>query len=284
MLKKVCISAAVVLAVVHSSVQAKDTVDLITGSALITNTAQIGGDFLVTNTEVQPTGTGVIDPFLTIKQTNQERGFNTDNTANVLDDLRETTTWVRSVQLGEIGTTTINGTEYLMFLLDANQVSDGPLSLNQIQIFTSSVDLGLNGTYTVQEANSTNDAVISFTADNTEVFRMNNRQNTLGDLSTNIELWVDSSHGSGSGDMFLYVKSSLFGNDLTKYVTLFSQFGNPSGTYASNDGFEEWAFRQGDGPTAVTPEPSTLALALSGLAGVGLAGVRRLRRRVIASA
>src|SRR4051812_16516409 len=47
------------------------------------------GDLFI-RTDQQPTGTGVIKPFLTIQQKGQEHGYNTDssNTALLLDDHR----------------------------------------------------------------------------------------------------------------------------------------------------------------------------------------------------
>jgi len=47
-------------------------------------------------------------------------------------------------------------------------------------------------------------------------------------------------------------------------------------------GVKEHTAPGGPGTTSLTPEPSTMALALSGFVGFGLAGVRRLRRREVA--
>jgi len=280
MRKKVLLAIAVVLALGHSSARADKVILDVSQGATLPGTAAQGGLFYVSNTEIQPTGSGVIDPFLTIQQDGQERGFNT-NVPNQLDNKRENAPGppgkTRSVQLGEIGSVTIDNVEYLQFLLDVNQTGNNNLSLNQVQFFVSSDPLGPG--FTLTEASSTNNAVIDFGSAGQQVFQMSS-SNVSGVSNLSNEVQIDSSHGSGSGDMFLYVQKSLFGSNPDAYVTLFSQFGDPNGTYASNDGFEEWAFRQSTSGPAAVPEPGTVALALTGAFGFGLAGLRRFRRRV----
>jgi hypothetical protein len=92
-----------------------------------------------------------------------------------------------------------------------------------------------------------------------------------------VQLDASLNQGSGSGDMLLYVPVAAFaGGTSSTNVIFFSQFGNPPGAFATNDGFEEWAVLKGVVPI---PEPGTLALAVSSLATFGVAGLRRLRRR-----
>jgi MYXO-CTERM domain-containing protein len=80
--------------------------------------------------------------------------------------------------------------------------------------------------------------------------------------------------GSGSGDMFVYVKSSLFTGS-GPYVTLYSKFGTPD---ASDAGFEEWATRQAVSvtPTSTVPLPASV---WGGLTLLGLIGAARIRSR-----
>lgn len=81
--------------------------------------------------------------------------------------------------------------------------------------------------------------------------------------------------------MFLYIRDDAFNVADSPYVILYSQFGKPPGDNGSSDGFEEWAVLRPEGstPASPVPEPGTMALALTGALGFGLAGFRRFRRR-----
>jgi hypothetical protein len=277
MSRKLFAATAVVLALTHSWAQAKEVLDVSKlAETSFTRTAATGGTFIVTNTEIQPTGTGVIDPFLRIQQSGQERGYNTSDTTGQppLDDVPPIGGFTRAIQLSAIPIVTISGVAYREFLLDVNQVANGNISLNQVQIFQSPAGVGATG-FTLQEADTTHDAVISFPSA-TQIFQMSSSLLT----GTAYEVQINSSHGSGSGDMFLYVNNTAFaGLSPTTFITLFSQFGNPPGAFASNAGFEEWATRN---PTVTpVPEPTTVALSLSGLGTLGFVGLRRLRRRPV---
>jgi len=233
-----------------------------------TGTAAIGGTFRADVDTTQPTGTGVFEPFLTIKQTGQESGFNTD-IGSPLDDLRSPSQWVSAIQLSDVTPVTLSGVSYYAFKVDVNQSANGPISLNQVQLFTSATDLGASGAlgYSVDSDPSTQPPVISFTAANTERFRLNDQ---LGAFN---EIGIDSARGSGSGDAVLYIPTLAFAGALpTDYVTLYAQFGNPPGFDASSAGFEEFSgFTQG----GIVPEPASIVMAFLGPLPLGLWALRR---------
>jgi len=279
MWKRSLLATAVALAFAQSSAQAKDVLDLTSLGAQESRTASIGGDFIVQQIVPQPTGTGFIDSFLRIQQTGQERGYNT-SLGTPLDDKSPAGGFTRAITLGEIPIVNIGGVDYRQILLDINQNVQERLSLNQIQIFQGNADAGTAGT--LGEASASGDAILdgsSLAGSANEVFRLNNAQNNGTDVGANREIWLDFSlgSGSGSGDMFLYVRNDQFTQNDSSNITLFSQFGNPSGTYSSNDGFEEWAVLKGTPTPQAVPEPATTGVALSGLITLGIVG--RLRRR-----
>jgi len=251
-----------------------------------TKTAAKGGTFQVADTEIQPTGTGKIDSFLRIQQDGFERGYNTSDFKGQappppLDDVAGNFT--HDITLGSVPIVKIGGVEYRAFLLDVNQDHNGNISLNQIQIFQSKVGFGAPGSTGIMnnEADATNNAILKFTSGQDEVFRLNNQAVT----NSTYEIQVDTSRGSGSGDMFLYVLNSAFRNDVNSSITLFSQFGYPNGVYASSAGFEEWAVKldgSGGGGGAgggSLPAPAGLVLLAS---AVPMMAFRRVFRRKMA--
>jgi len=232
---KSAIAAALLAAgtlIAASGVAGADTIiDLTTGGSTGTGTAVIGGSFRVD--QISPPGTGVIDPFLRIQANGSEQGYNTDASPeyNALAG-----TFTHALQLSEIPIATLGGVAYLEFLLDINQNTGGTnefLSLNQIQIFQSAVDVGTSND-TLIGATATAPPLIAF-AGATEVFRMNNPT----DPNIEIRLNADLNPGTAAGDMFLYVRASSFANSPNSYILLYSQFGTPPGPAGSNGSYEQ---------------------------------------------
>ncbi len=228
-----------------------DVVDLTTaGSSGTINGA------LFQQTGPQPTGTGVIDPFVRIQNKGVEQGYNTDARPVQFDE-KTAANFTRSLLLSSVPVVTINGTAYRQFLLDINETGSktGPLlSLDRIQVF---------------QANSGS---------------LNNYPNLgkqIYDLdaggNNSILLNYDLNPGSGAGDMFAYIPDSLFDRSIP-YVYLYSHFGSDIANAAPDAGFEEWAVLQGANAVNEVPAPATLIFAC--LASVlGLAGYTRRRMR-----
>jgi hypothetical protein len=226
--------------------------------------------------DTQPAGTGNIDPFVRIQANTTENGFNTSVNSPPLDD--KAGNWTHALQFGSIPLVTIGGVSYREFLLDVNQDGNGPLSLNQVQIFSSAADLGA-GTFSLTTATSSSNALISFPAGATSLFQMS----SLSTSSTrSYEVLSPSGQGSGTGNMYLDIPNSDFaGLSASTYITLYSQFGTQPGTLVSNDGFEEWTLQGpgGGGNVGTVPEPASIAVwgIVSGLAA-GAASWRKQKR------
>ena len=169
-----------IAALTSTSAYANTILDLKTAGNSVTGTAAIGGSFLAQQMSLQPTGTGVIDPFLRIQMTGSEQGYNT-SLGTPYDD--KAGIWTHALLLSDIPIVTINGTSYRQFGLDINESSGGKnlfLSLNQVQIFQTNGDR-MNDTLTPADTSGGSHAAqIAFAGSPTatEVFRMNNHTNT----------------------------------------------------------------------------------------------------------
>ncbi|MDX9973692.1 MAG: PEP-CTERM sorting domain-containing protein [FCB group bacterium] len=261
-IRAVTFIAGVAIAVVMPVAAYAAVLDLATSSDNVspdTTSGTIGGAIFEWTT-AQPTGTGVIDTFVQVQaQGNEtfEQGYNT--TVNNVFDNGSSDIHNHALLLTDIPIVNISGVDYRQFLLDINESlgQDGELlSLMEIQVLQS---------------DTANPNVTTFSGGVLEipahafVYRLDDG------VDNTIELNAALGSGSGSGDMFFYVRDDLFAPDFD-YVYLYSEFGRPNGASA---GFEEWAVIRG-GDQEIIPEPATLSLL-----GLGLAAMvgRRLRKR-----
>lgn len=219
---------------------------------------------LFTESFQQPTGTGVIQPFLRIQADGQEQGYNTSGGTPFDDKAGPFTHDVKYSDLLACGSVNINGTAYYQILLDVNEPGGAKsiITLDQLKIFTSQI-----GSQTT-----------------TNVMSLGTLRYDL-DASGDSQVIIDASrnHGSGSGDVNIYIPVSDFaGTAPSDYVYLYALFGqadtkpNPDG---SQGGFEEFAL-----VCNVTPVPEMSALfPIVGLM-VAVGSTHVLRRRKMAQA
>src|SRR5437660_485358 len=204
-------------------------VDLINGdSGTITNAY---GTAIFDFTQPQPTGTGIIQPFLRVQNDPSEQGYNTSG-GTPFDD--KAGPWTHDLTFADLMTTavTINGQNYFKLMVDINEPggAKSTLSLDQLQFYTSA-----SGSATTTNISSLGTLRYSFSPGD----------QVLLDAARN--------HGSGSGDMFAYIPVSAFaGTASTDFVYMYCAFG---GTDPSQGGFEEWTLVVNPIPEASTLFP-----------------------------
>jgi len=256
-------------------------------------TGEFGGDAVFADQWMQPTGSGVFQPFLTLDSNGQtstgdshiEQAYNTDGTvAMYLDQLRPNALGNKTLKFGSLQRFDIGGKSYVAFVLDANEpgADKSLISIDNIRIYTSS-------------DNKTTAGIGQSNLDDLGKLRwaMNDpltKGTTPPDLNGfNVNQWVKldanqqnnngskANGGSGQGDMIVYIPVSAFGDTAdTDYVWFYNLNGvhySVDGDLAAEAGYEEW--KAWTGPNQVPDGGNTLALLGSALTALGFVAGRR---------
>jgi hypothetical protein len=239
-----------------------------------------GGKAIVSDFWVQPAGTGVFKPFLTLDANGQtstgskliEQAYNTDGfNALYLDGLRPN--WNTNLHVSDLAAITINQVNYYGFILDANEpgAAKSVISIDNVRIYTSSTD----------KTASVGDDLSKLDDLGTLRWAMNS-PTTNTDGSFNVGTWIlldaaqenigmGSNGGSGNADMILYVPVSAFtgasANDYVWFYNLNGVHSNINVNLGSTAGFEEWSAVRSTTP--VPDSGSTLILVSLSLAVFG---------------
>jgi hypothetical protein len=208
----------------------------------------------------QPTGTGVIDPFLRVQNDPQEQGYNTSG-GTPFDD--KAGIWTHDIQFSDLQTTkvTVNGTAYYQLLLDVNEPSGNKsvISLDSLQFYTS--DTGSKTTTDLSQLGTL-------------------RWSLDGKEDSYVLLDASRNNGSGSGDMYAYIPASAFsGVSNSDFIYMYSRFGDQvSADGTSEGGFEEWSL-----VASPVPEVGALFPIISVIAAAGATSLLRRRRVALAA-
>ncbi len=257
-MKKLPLVTASSLAILlFAALPARATVyDLTTQSAV--TVSSIYGDAIFTTNFSRPTGTGVIDPFLTIQANGTEQGYNTSAKNGVFDTKREPQ-FNHEIQLSELGSVRINGASYYPFLIDINEPNGGSkslISLDALKIFTST-RLG----QTTQNVDS-----------------LGIKRFDMDLPSDSYILYNDQNSGSGQGDIAFFIPTSAFASaSVTDYVYMYQKWGLHAA--ADFDGTTQGGFEETAISCGIVPIPEVSTVLPLGLVLGGVVGSAYLRRR-----
>ena len=210
---------------------------------------------LFTTSYVQPAGTGVYDPFLTIQNTPTEQGYNGTN-GNF--DTKRVPQWNHEIRFSDLQVTTINGQQYYGFGIDVNEPngSKSNISLDAFNVYFSSSLRTSTSTDSQGNFNGSLGTLVYTTGNTTLIYN-------------------DQNNGSGQDDINVFIPVSDFaGARSNDYVYLYERWGNADD---SKGGFEETRLIAG-----ITPVPEMSALfPIVGLM-VAVGSTHILRRRKMA--
>lgn len=242
--------AALALAgtILGSTMASATVVDLVNGDS-----GRINGA-LFQYTAQQPTGTGVIDPFLRVQNTPSEQGYNTSG-GTPFD--AKAGPWTHNIQFSDLQQTTItlNGAQYFQILLDVNEPNGAKslVTLDSLQFYTSAT-----GSKTT-----------------TNVMSLGTLRYDL-DAGSDGQVQIDAgrNHGSGSGDVNIFIPVSNFaGTNANDFIYMFAAFGLSDDVSAG--GFEEFA---------LVPEVSSFFPIIGLIVAIGSTEILRRRRKARISA
>lgn len=196
----------------------------------------------------QPTGTGVIQPFVRMQtpngQVTVEHGYNT-STRPVQFNENTDPNFTRNLTFASVPRVNIGGRMYLEFLLDVNEPGggNGLVSLDELRLFASNSPLfGYSCTGTAPTQVCTLGGAAS-------AFNLDGALGAAPDDNW-VHLNARLNSGSGSGDMIAYLPLPTPAFTAT-YLHLYSKFGV---NRTADGGFEEWAH----GTNLLTPATGSI--------------------------
>lgn len=227
--------------------------------------------------KTQPSGTGVLDPFLRVQRNGTEQGYNTTQpNAGALPFQEIFGIWTHDLSFGSMQV--VNGT--YNFVLDIGEPVSTAQGSQQSLISLDGLKLYVTNT-PGQNSNSVDGNGDANGISGTLLWNMD----ALADNYVLLDANRDGNPGNGVSDMLMQIPTSVFsGVTSSQYIILWSRFGLMDAANAGAESFgtfEEWANLTtsngggGGGGGGSIPEPASLLLMGAGLIGLSLARRRK---------
>jgi len=224
----------------------------------------------------QPSGTGVLDPFLRIQQNGTEQGYNTTlANAGQLPFEEKFGNWTHDLPFSALQI--VNGA--YNFGLDIGEPVSTAQGAQQSLLSLDGLKL-----YVTNTPGQSSDSVAGNGDANGILGTLLWDMDALADNYILLDANRDGNPGNGVSDMLMQVPTSVFANvTSSQYIILWSRFGLQNAANAGSESFgtfEEWAHLGtgddgGGGGGGNIPEPASLLLMGAGLVGFGLARRRK---------
>jgi uncharacterized repeat protein (TIGR01451 family) len=186
-------------------------------------------EYIGSSANNQSSGTGIFQPFVRLQGSPTEAGYNTDGTVQFDTKVG---TWTHSIKANAIPVVDCDGpgpgtAQCWELFVDINENNSTPyISLTRVQIWLT----------TNPSLVGYNQATHTFPSGASQVYDFS------GEIKIN-----DVNQGSGRGDLRYLVPIASIPFTSSDYFVLYSEWGSPdaapSGTFASDGGFEEWKVR-----------------------------------------
>lgn len=197
------------------------------------------------NTSLTSSGTGRFGTFVEVQDNGAEQGYNTN--ANDSLDTKNSNNFNHPLELSNLQAVhsdgsvadTLGAETYYAFRLDLHQNTNRYISLDDLQIWQSTIKNPAD--FTAGSGDPGAQPSFTFNSGATQIYDLNSASNETGSHPNSVLLNSLFTSGSGGGaDLVVLIPTADFNVANGNFVYLYSAFGYQGGGWQANSTFEEW--------------------------------------------